>query len=128
VSRVSGQRGPTADLRTNLHPQNVQASYPGCANVSPGVSQQPVKDVSDIQPTTSNTDEEPGAYSEANAKLLGKPPLGAEAEAAKPDSVEGKPGIIEGTELAPLGEEKLADDHTLSSAASGTSACKFINL
>lgn len=63
----------------------------------------------DHQPTTSNTDEPPAAYSEANAKALGKPPIGSEAE-SKTDSVEGKPGIIEGTELAPLGEEKLAED------------------
>jgi hypothetical protein len=63
----------------------------------------------DHQPTTSNTDEPPAAYSEANAKALGKPPIGSEAE-SKTDSVEGKPGIIEGTELAPLGEEKQAED------------------
>lgn len=59
-----------------------------------------------LQPSTASTDQESDAYA-TNATLSGHvPPAGA----PKPDSVEGKPGIIETAEIAPLGEGKVVDD------------------
>jgi hypothetical protein len=76
----------------------------------------------DKKPTTSSTDETPGAYSEPNAKALGKAPLDQEGQSG-PDSAK----IIEGAEIAPLGEGKIADDPSVTSTAS-SQACesKFI--
>jgi len=72
------------------------------------------------QPTTSSTDEDPGAYSEPNAKALGKAPLGEETSSG-PDSAK----VIEGAEIAPLGEGKIVDDPSTGATAS-SQACGSI--
>lgn len=74
----------------------------------------------DVQPTTSSTDEPPAAYSEPNAKALGKAPLGSEQESAGIDSAK----VIEGAEIAPLGEGKIADDPSTTTTTSGGDARK----
>ena len=71
------------------------------------------------QPTTSSTDEDPGAYSEPNAKALGKAPLGEETSSG-PDSAK----VIEGAEIAPLGEGKIVDDPSTGATAS-SQACEL---
>jgi hypothetical protein len=81
-----------------------------------------MENYADRKPTTSSTDETPGAYSEPNAKALGKGPLDGEAPSG-PDSAK----IIEGAEIAPLGEGKIADDPSVTSSAS-SQACESTSI
>ncbi|KAK1924129.1 hypothetical protein DB88DRAFT_540208 [Papiliotrema laurentii] len=72
---------------TSMHPTGVEAVYPGVANPTPsnGLT------ISDVPSSDSQAD---------------KPA----PEAPKKDTIEGKPGVIESTELAPLGDGKVAAD------------------
>ena len=76
------------DFSVSLHPQFSSAVYPGCANPTPSNANVLV----DIPSAENN------AASSAEIK----------DETKKQEVIEAEPGLIESTELAPLGEEKVA--------------------
>ncbi|ORY34060.1 hypothetical protein BCR39DRAFT_518310 [Naematelia encephala] len=78
---------------TSVNPQGVEGAYAGVMNT---------------------TETKGGDTAAVGPDLLGD--TGKEI-AAKQNVIEGGPGIIESTELAPLGEEKVAADPGLASQA-----------
>ncbi|WWD17378.1 hypothetical protein CI109_101819 [Kwoniella shandongensis] len=90
---------------TDVHPTGVQGEYAGVQNVSA---------------SSGNKSEDVFATGGTLAGHTGVPTESGyeHTVSAKPqDVIEGKPGVIESTELAPLGDEKVAADPGLVSQA-----------
>jgi hypothetical protein len=90
-----------------MHPTGAQAVYPGVANVS-------IADHSPLykahgQPSTSNANVIEDIPSKDSVAAASDDTTDA-AKGPSRDTIEAKPGLIETTELAPLGEEKVVAD------------------
>ncbi|KAL7421853.1 hypothetical protein Q5752_003624 [Cryptotrichosporon argae] len=71
-----------------------------------------------MNPSTASTHRADDAYASAG-DLSGHVQPASNAAGEARDTIEGKPGIIESSELAPLGEDKVVDDPSLVTRATG---------
>ncbi|KAK8864323.1 hypothetical protein IAR55_001570 [Kwoniella newhampshirensis] len=90
---------------TDVHPTGVQGVYAGVQNVSTSSTNKP----EDVFATGGSLSGHAGVPTESGYEhTISKHPQ---------EVVEGQPGVIESTELAPLGDEKVAADPGLVSKA-----------
>ncbi|WVQ80654.1 hypothetical protein IAT38_002759 [Cryptococcus sp. DSM 104549] len=90
---------------TDVMPTGVQGAYPGVQNVSTSSTSEP----DDVFATGGSLQGHTGVPTESGYEHT----ISKDAK----DVIEGKPGVIDSTQLAPIGDEKVSDGPGLASQA-----------